>query len=449
MPKKRPQLSVKKEDLSSVLGPLGPPDGDLGAMVAAVHRPRRRAVRLNPLGRPVEPDALPFPTEPIAGFGPTARSVIGPARPGGHLLYATGSYYVQDAGSLLPVAALDVRPGMRVCDLCASPGGKATALLERLGETGGVLVNEPIRSRIGALRLNLARHGSTRYTISRMDPAALGAALGGQFDAVLVDAPCTGQSLAVRTRRHAQAYADGAVRHCAVRQRRILDAAAELVAPGGHLVYATCTFSWAENEQQVIDLIKRSPEWTIEPAAELAPWQAPPPAPEGCYRLWPHLHDSAGAFACRLRRDESASVSTRSPQRRFKPNRVPLDGGQWRTDTIVRCGANRCDVWPEDVPPVLTGVDGPGPEAAFRKGRTWFPAYALAMRRDGRYTPDQTLELTHEEALAYVQGRPIPHGVKGWCVVTHQTKPLGWGRGSGREIANHLPPSARIRNPLA
>jgi 16S rRNA C967 or C1407 C5-methylase (RsmB/RsmF family) len=115
------------------------------------------------------------------------------------------------------------------------------------------------------LEFNLARHGSTRYVISSLDPDEMARRLPAEFDAVLVDAPCSGQSLVGRGKQTASAFAPNTIEHCAARQVRILDAAASLVRPGGRLVYSTCTFAYAENEGQIESFLQRHSEWQLAP----------------------------------------------------------------------------------------------------------------------------------------------------------------------------------------
>ena len=139
--------------LRSSLGPLRLPDGELRDLADALQSPPRAAIRVRPgLG----PDALPFPLE-RAGWHPRGYFVSAGVRPASYLQFAAGDYYIQDAASLLAMAVLDARDGERVCDLCAAPGGKATAILESIGEAGWLLANEAIGSRIAALNFNLAR----------------------------------------------------------------------------------------------------------------------------------------------------------------------------------------------------------------------------------------------------------------------------------------------------
>ena len=208
----------------------------------------------------VAPDALPFPWEPVEWFGKGHRLLGKETRPSKSLFYAAGDYFLQDAASLLAialcVAGRDTLEGKTVCDLCAAPGGKASALLEAVGGTGFLLANEPIRSRIPALRYNLARTGSDRYAVSSMDPEQLIRYVHGRFDCVLVDAPCSGQALFARGKQTEAAFSPKQIDHSARRQERILDAAIQLLKPGGKLVYSTCTFAHAENESQVSRLVR-------------------------------------------------------------------------------------------------------------------------------------------------------------------------------------------------
>jgi 16S rRNA C967 or C1407 C5-methylase (RsmB/RsmF family) len=444
---RRPEGSVNPEHLAAILCDLRPPAGDLADLAAASAEMPTRCIRLNILALQTLNEVLPFPTRPVPWYPLAGRFLTTPDRPAGYTLFGTGVYYIQDGGSLLAVAAMDLQPGQLVCDLCASPGGKTTAVLDRLGASGAILANEAVHSRLPPLVLNLARHGGIRFAVSRMDPTALAARFAGQFDAVLVDAPCSGQSLMARGKQTAKAYTPGAVEHCAARQQRILDAAATLVRPGGYLVYSTCTFSWLENEQQVIDMTRRLEDWAIEPVECLAPWQSSQPAPQGCYRVWPHLDGAGGAFACRLRREGSSEGMPGRASTRLCRDAIPLDVGRWQVPALVRNSNDRSDAWPPDIPGMLLCEGMLGPQAAYRKGKTWFPAYALAMRRDGGFMPDRTVDVSERQAAAYLRGETIPSETTGWVVVTWESWPLGWARGSGRQLANHLPLSARITLP--
>ncbi|MBN1491976.1 MAG: SAM-dependent methyltransferase [Phycisphaerae bacterium] len=441
---------IQPADLAAALGPLELEAGELAALHARLTTPSRSAVRLNPLGQAVSVDAVPFAREPVPWFDGPAFWCEAGVRAAAHPLFAAGAYWVQDAGSLLAVALLDPRPGELVCDLCASPGGKATAILERLGDDGFLLANEVVRSRLGPLVLNLARHGSTRWTVTQRDPAALAEAVGPVFDAVLVDAPCTGQSLVARGKQTARAFDPKQIAHSAARQQRILDAAVRLLRPGGRLVYSTCTFAWAENEAQVAGLQQRCPTVRSDPLVALAPYAVGGGTPLGCYRLWPHRHDCAGAFAAHLVADDAVGdpPRTRSSPRLTRPTAAMRQAlGEWGELT----NAIRLDVrqerlfgWSPGVPDRWQAIAEAGPEIAHCRGRTWFPSYALAMRRDGAFVPHRTRALSATDVPRYLTGTDVAVDAVGWTVVTVGELPLGWTKADGRTGKNQLPKSARL-----
>ena len=441
----------------------------MAAIVRALAEPHRPAVRFNSLGKVITVESLPFAVEPVPWYAHRACRCPGGVRPAASPLFAAGAYYVQDAASLLPVALLEARPGELVCDLCASPGGKATAILEDLGETGWLLINEPVQSRLPPLLLNLARHGSTRWALTCMDPYELADALGPIFDAVLVDAPCSAQSLAGREKRPARAFDPRVIEYNAARQARILACAVRLLRPGGRLVYSTCTFAWDENERQFAALVERCPGLRPLPAPRLRAYEVPEPAPPACYRLWPHRDDCAGGFAARLATDDiidaDASVSRPAqplPARRvrcrrgrafvrrrigYRPPPPDLSTDAWGTWIEPLCLDVRTEQafgWPNGLPEGFAEVARAGPEVAFRKGHTWFPAYSLAMRRDGAFRAHGTAAASLEAARRFLRGEAISGSSAGWVVVTHQGLPLGWARGDGRVLTSHLPKPARL-----
>ena len=413
---------------------------------ALLSRPPK-AIRLRPaaaLGRAGEV-LPPFPTEPVPWypggcFCPTTE------QPGRFLAHAAGAYFVQDAGSMLALRLLDAQPGEVIADLCAAPGAKASAILETIGPGGGLLLaNEPIRGRLPPLVYNLARVGFPRFVVTAADPERLEPIWAERFAAVLVDAPCSGQALVGRGRQSAAAFTETKIVHAAARQRRILTAAAQLVLPGGRLVYSTCTFAAEENEQVIADFLRHHEGWQEEPMAELAPWRSPLAA--GGYRLYPHRDRCAGAYAVRLRRAGDASAaSSRRQDRTANPEPFVVGGeevGLLRAGSLVRHDV-RWEDWPAVFAAAMPPSQGQASEVAYRPGKHWMPAHALALRRDDGWQPGQTLELTDEQARQFLQGQALPAGPVGWTVATWWGHPLGWLRGNRDRANNGLPAAARL-----
>ncbi|MEM9694245.1 MAG: RsmB/NOP family class I SAM-dependent RNA methyltransferase [Myxococcota bacterium] len=236
-------------------------------------------------------------------------------RPGLHWAHRAGLYHVQEEASLLPVALLDVRPGQRILDLCAAPGGKTARIAFAVGPAGSVIANEPQVKRHAALNFNLHRLGLAQVTTTAIDGRHF--TDGDGFDRVLVDAPCTAEgNLTGNLRRKPVAPRDRIA--IATRQRQLLSRGIDLCRPGGRIVYATCTYAPEENEAVVETVLRRDDVELLEPSlpAELAvsrglsAFEAMRFAPEvgGSARLWPHLAGTGGFFvAALLKRGASPS----------------------------------------------------------------------------------------------------------------------------------------------
>jgi len=322
--------------------------------------------------------------------------------------------------------------------------------MEDLDSAGWLLSNESVQSRLGMLEFNLARHGGVNYFVSRMDPDVLAGRLTDFFDGVLVDAPCSGQSLWSRNKKKqtAAAFASRTIQHCAMRQTRILDAAAQLVRPGGRMVYSTCTFALDENEGQIERFLERHSDWTLLPVATARAWESE--YGPGHYRLWPHRdHCGGGYAACMLRSPEADRTMVQSSNRidsALRATSFPeglAEWGQLHQVSAYRLGA-RTFIWPVPVDEELLPVVTSGPELCFRKGSTWFPSYALAMRRGGGWSPLRHVALEDVQAMRYVQGLSQAGTLRGWGVAIWRDQPLGWVKGDGTQLKNHLPKPARL-----
>jgi 16S rRNA C967 or C1407 C5-methylase (RsmB/RsmF family) len=246
------------------------------------------------LWRSERPEPSPFAPLPPAPWQPEFVDALAPGeRAGRHELHADGAYYCLDLSSVFETVPLVGLSARSVLDVCASPGGKSL-LAWRMLAPERLVCNEVIGKRHGALTGNLRRCGVSAE-ITRLDPSAL----EGSFDLVLVDAPCSGQSLLARGQESPGCFHPVNVGSCAGRQKRILIESARCVAPGGFLLYSTCTFSRDENEAVIEWLLSRRPELSALEVPALEAHRSPHtefPA----YRLWPHDGFGAGGFTCLL-----------------------------------------------------------------------------------------------------------------------------------------------------
>ncbi len=469
MTRKKRAGDLPTDQIIAALGDVVVP-GHLDDFSESMGRPKQNVLRTR---RGVEPQDLPLATSPVPWYSLGYRPTVPSPKPSRFLAYAAADYYVQDAGSLLALAAVGADTeslrGRRVCDLCAAPGGKASALVEavRTGGPGGrrdggfVLANEVIGSRLGALKLNLARTGSDRYAVSSLDPDSLAERLSGEFDVVVVDAPCSGQALVARGRQKISALSAHQIQHSASRQHRILDAAVRLLREGGTLVYSTCTFAEAENEAQM-QRLESAGVATRNRVERLDAYETN----KGCYRLWPHLHDCAGSFAASMNITNASRVKPRRVRNR-RDDRLPVDvtswGGSLDESTRLRAHDSVVYGWPCDAPDWVDDVAVGGPEVAHLVGQTWKPSHALALRRGATaqngqtsydqtsYDPascDQSVDVDEESARAFLRGEPITCKAAGWRVVRLGGRPLGWIKANGKIGKNHLPAAARIAGEL-
>lgn len=449
--KSRRGIVIAKSTIVDALGSWKLSDSELDEFADALIRPQPSALRFR---RDADVQDTPCRTNPIPWYS-LARKLHDPTiQPSRFLAYARGDYFLQDAGSLLALAACSadretVTEPMLICDLCAAPGGKATALLEMLGDRGFLVANEPIRSRVAPLAFNLVRTGSDRYAITSLDPDRFVEHASGMFDLVLVDAPCSGQALLARGQQSESSLSPRQIEHSAARQRRILHAATQLLRSGGLLVYSTCTFATMENEDRIQSLIDQE---IVEPSRvdRLESYTSA----EACYRLWPHQHHCAGSFAASVRVRQGGSPGVDVKRKRRKPKRrgsLPDEAQQWfEIDDQALClkfGDAVVYAWPVDVPDWITELAVAGPELIHRTGRTWKPSHASAIRRSGRLKGLRAIDANPEQAKSFLAGQPIPCPANGWHIVRLNGRPLGWIKASQGIGKNHLPAAARMAGP--
>jgi len=168
-----------------------------------------------------------------------------------------------------------------------------------------LLCNEVVRKRIKILIANLKRCGAMDAVVLSQDPSVLAQHLPQSAQLVLVDAPCSGQSLLAKGQAVPGCFHKVTMNRNANRQKRILANAAQLVLPGGYLLYSTCTYAPDENEQVGHWLLKKFPDLVPVTVESLHPYQSPL-TDMPCYRLWPQSGLGAGAFALLLRRTGDA-----------------------------------------------------------------------------------------------------------------------------------------------
>ena len=187
-------------------------------------------------------------------------------KPGRHPYHHAGVFYSQEPSASSAAPLLGVRPGMRVLDMCAAPGGKSSQLAAALQGRGVLVSNEYVAARADILKSNLERMGVSNAVVLNESPARIADALPEFFDRVLVDAPCSGEGMFRKEPVARTQHCEALVKQCAALGAEILDCAAAVLAPGGQLVYSTCTFAPEEDEGQVAAFLQRHPEFELADA---------------------------------------------------------------------------------------------------------------------------------------------------------------------------------------
>lgn len=405
----------------------------------SLERPRAVALRFNPLKGPRP--SLPFTGEGVP-WEPNGFYYDPESRPGLHVYHEAGVYYLQEASAMAPVSLLDPQPGERICDLCAAPGGKTTQIAGRMRGEGFLLCNEIHPGRAKILSRNIERMAVGNALVTGEHPANLAKRFRGFFDRVLVDAPCSGEGMFRKEEAAVTDWSQETVQMCARRQGEILHSAAQMVRPGGRLVYSTCTFAPEEDEGVVAEFLAAHPEF--EPEKVEAPWFAP--GENGSYRMWPHKLLGEGHFAAVLRKtgEEKADAGP------SKGDGLPKQwlsfaeemGIQLPEGKAVQFGSSL--FWaPGDMPEIARlKVLRPGLELGTVKKDRFEPAHALALWLTDcgnlqRYDADSA------EMKAYLHGDVVPSQRRGWCLVCAGGYSIGWGKGDGTVLKNHYPKGLR------
>ncbi|MEM7474369.1 MAG: hypothetical protein AAF483_05195 [Planctomycetota bacterium] len=481
-------MDARQVNWQVVLGPLFQQldSIELEAVNEALFKHSARAVRKHSLVAA----ALPFATREVPWFE-NGFWLEEDVRPGAFLQHAAGDYYVQDAGSMLALALCDVQPGHCVIDTCASPGGKASAILESLRGQGWLLANEVIGSRLSQLQLTLERTGLANFMVCNQDLdrlAAIVASSNSLADCVLLDAPCTGQSMLAKGKQSLSAFSDKQIEHNAARQRKLIRHAAEMVRPGGKLVYSTCAFSFAENEAIIEDFCNEHSGWQTIRDPALQAWEVE--GWPGCYRVWPHRDSCAGAFAAALRRSDDdqdlefnsglekskAMKRRRASHRKWQQLEAVNDASFLPTiDPSFQYFAKNIDLAAHSKRkgkskelqelhafPVLASEDlfqacVSGSRWAERSESDhaskvqavagWEPRYASGVLRlkDSESTSCPVLELSDDQAIKYVAGESVrvSSSARGWVRLVWQGRLLGWGKLTPPILKNHFPKNLR------
>jgi len=218
--------------------------------------------------------------------------------------YFAGLYYIQEPSAMTPAMVAGIKPGDKVLDLCAAPGGKSTQAASYLQGEGLLVSNDFSASRVKALQKNIEVSGIDNVLITNEDPKNLSKVYIEYFDKIIVDAPCSGEGMFRRDSAVFRAYLGRGPEFFTGLQVSILNEAAKMLKPGGTLVYSTCTYSKVEDEGSLSEFLENHPDFKIDKINPDFGFEESKILP-GTIRLFPHKIKGEGHFVARLKKDES------------------------------------------------------------------------------------------------------------------------------------------------
>lgn len=384
-------------------------------------------------------------------------------RPGKHPYHEMGLYYIQEPSAMSAAALLAPKPGMRVLDLCAAPGGKSTQLATYLGDSGLLVSNEINTQRSRILSQNIERMGIKNAIVTNEDSFVLASHFPGFFNAIQVDAPCSGEGMFRKLPEAIEQWSMENVAICAARQKEILDNAAVMLKPGGVIVYSTCTFSKEENEDVIEYLLERYPDFTLEEME----------------RFWPHKVDGEGHFVAKLvrrgcvdtdlkadrktqknknsknRKNETKPALTKENMKllsEFLDETISEDMAAWiKNSRLVMFGEQLYRLPDMEVDIKGLKVQRAGLHIGEFKKQRFEPSHSLALALKLSEAKN-VVKLTWDDpqTTGFFNGQSVmlsdeqtAECKKGWALVCVDGYPAGWGKVNGAQVKNHYPKGLR------
>ncbi len=463
-----PSLNLPEEFLRRMQSLLG---SEFPAFLDSFMKPRTFGLRVNTGRISCEEfeKLCPFPLQRIPWVN-SGYYYSPDVRPSQSPLYHAGLFYLQDPAAMTPAAFLPVEPGDRILDLCAAPGGKATALGAALKGSGLLFANDISTSRARALLRNLELFGISDLLVADMDPRDLPERYTGFFDKIMLDAPCSGEGMFRKDDNLAKDWSPEKVASLCVIQRSLILQAADMLRPGGMMMYSTCTFETAENEDVIRHLLKECPDMELLPLPSYEGFRPGFSIPgeefpvSRCVRIFPHCMDAEGHFMALLRKKgASFSGSVSSYPKPAKEAAKPV------FEFFLEIGLSSLGGKPIDpsrifiradkayyLPPVLPDVKGLsflrlGLYLGELKKNRFEPSEPLALAvRKGEAA--RTIDLHPEDPrlLRYLKGETLSilpeeaPASKGWHLLTVSGYPLGFGKLVNGTFKNKYPAGWRL-----
>lgn len=462
---------------------------DYDAFLKSYENPRTYGLRVNTAKLSCQDfeELSPFPVCPIPWIN-TGYFYDEESRPARCPYYQAGLYYLQEPSAMTPASRLPIEPGDFVLDLCAAPGGKATALGAALNDTGFLLANDISTSRARALLRNLELFGMKNMLVTDEKPAKLAQRFPAFFNKILLDAPCSGEGMFRKEEALARDWTPEKSSELSDIQKDLIVKAADMLRPGGMMLYSTCTFSPCEDEEVVAYLLRERPDMELmempgyegfskgrpeyagtadtsdsETALNLNTFN--PEELQKCVRIFPHKMDGEGHFLALFHKKGDSL----SPVFRFSAKGSDKNTRKWLEEFFSEIGLktiggqefdwNRVEVRKDKVyyqlpfPLDLRGISflRNGLYLGDLKKNRFEPSQPLALAlHKGDVEAVISLPVSDERLTRYLKGETLmiePEEAihkKGWHLLCVDGYPLGFGKLVNGILKNKYPAGWRV-----
>ena len=457
------ELKLSEEYLNKMRDLLG--EEEFSAYLKSFDEVRLYGLRVNTAK--ITPEAFPelvsWDLKPVPWI-PNGFYYEGTERPAKDPYYYAGLYYLQEPSAMTPAMLLPVEPGDRVLDLCGAPGGKSTELGVKLAGKGVLISNDISNSRAKALLKNLELWGISNICVTSETPDKLADVFGPWFDKILIDAPCSGEGMFRKDDDMVKSYEERGPEYYSEIQKEITDQAVRMLAPGGLLLYSTCTFSRCEDEEIICHILENHQEMELIrlPLFEGASGGI---GLDGCIRLFPHKIKGEGHFISLLRKNgggaertaaDSRERSRTEPQGKKAPA-LPTELTDFLAlmnrefdDSRIMIKNDSVYYLPENfVPAKELRYLRTGLLLGELKNKRFEPGQALAMTLHAEeFRQSISWKKEDDRVIRYLKGEtisltPEEGPVKGWCLVCVDGYPLGFAKGTGMALKNKYYPGWR------
>lgn len=462
-----PQAFIEK------MADIIPNNYSLQEFVDSCHQPLRRAVRVNTLKISVEDfkiraiehhwqlTAIPWCEE---GFWIETKDELSPL--GNSFEHLSGQFYIQEASSMMPVAALfhlfEQTESSTILDAAAAPGSKTTQIAAKMNNKGLIIANEFSASRIKMLHSNIQRCGIKNVALTHFDAKVFGGWIPNTFDAILLDAPCSGEGTIRKDKLAMKNWNQQSINEISSTQTGLIESAFHALKENGVLIYSTCTLSHEENQQICHSLQQAFPD-SVEflPLNNLFSGAEKTVTEEGFLHIWPQVYDSEGFFVAALRK----TVKTNPERTNKRLAKIPFIRPSRQKEAELyayfeeQFGITHIDgmlyqrdkefwLFPDNIKPLINQIrfSRLGIKIAEEFGKirkTGFKTQHEFITSFEKQATKNIIELDATQAKEYYQGKDIrgveTNNASGEVLVSYQGQVISLGKALNNRLKNNLP----------